>query len=75
MTPEELLRRFEVLANAASPIETVIIAPLLPRDAANLIADLNSSEFATDPQEYEGQVTAQDLRDFLKWVRKHESAS
>jgi len=67
MKPTELLQRLRNLSQAGKLTDTVLIAPLEPSPAASLIEELKS-EMPACLRHWEGQVTAQDLAEFVDWV-------
>lgn len=67
MNPQELLERLQTLAACAISTQTVLIAPNNMAQARDWVDQLNTRE-PSNPAEFEGQVTAQDLRDFLRSI-------
>jgi hypothetical protein len=71
MKPQELKERLWILARAAGALQTVIVAPINLSVAGQFVDEFNvSGEEYSDFTRFEGQITSQDLMEFLKWIEK-----
>jgi hypothetical protein len=74
MHPKELFERLTMLSISGGSLQTVLIAPQNMAYARSWIDDMNSGDTRPhDLRNYEGQVTSQDLQEFLRSISLHEN--